>query len=81
MSSKLLLLCSYLNPRESYTFDKEILLKLASSYPSKFFNVNPIAFGYQPETCILDVNSDKRFFDLKDLNDLSKKLVETLDMS
>jgi hAT family C-terminal dimerisation region len=76
--SKLLLCVACLNPRESfYTFDKEILLKLASFYPSEFSNVNPIVLGYQLETYILDVRSDKIFFDLKDLDDLSKKSVET----
>jgi hAT family C-terminal dimerisation region len=78
VSSELLLCVACLNPRDLFnTFDKKMLLKLASFYPSEFFNVNPIALGYQLETYILDVRSDKRFLDLKDLNNLSKKLVET----
>jgi hypothetical protein len=45
VSSELLLCVAYLNSKESFnTFDKKILFKLTSFYPSEFFNINLIAF-------------------------------------
>jgi hAT family C-terminal dimerisation region len=54
-----------------------MLIKLASFYPSEFKNVNIATLGYQLDTYIHDVRLDNRFHDVQNLNELSKKLVET----
>jgi hAT family C-terminal dimerisation region len=57
---------------------KHLLIKLASFYPREFENVNTATLGYQLDTYdIHDVRLDDRFHDVRNLNDLSKKLVET----
>jgi hypothetical protein len=73
------LLCvACLNPINSFqSFDKDMLIKFASFFPSEFENVNITTFGYQLDTYIHYVRLDNRFHDVRNLNELSKKLVET----
>jgi hAT family C-terminal dimerisation region len=78
ISSELLLCVACLNPKNSFqSFNKDMLIKLASFYPREFENVNTATLGYQLDTYIHDVRLDDRFHDVRNLNDLSKKLVET----
>jgi hypothetical protein len=53
-----------------------MLINLASFYPREFKNINIAALSYQLDTYIHDMRLDDRFHDVRNLNDLSKKLLE-----
>jgi hypothetical protein len=56
ISSKLLLCVACLNKKKSFqSFNKDMLIKLASSYPREFENVNIATLDYQLDTYIHDV--------------------------
>ncbi|KAK9714741.1 hypothetical protein RND81_06G116300 [Saponaria officinalis] len=69
--SKELLICI------TYQFDITKLVRLAHFYPNEFSNVDLLHFECQLENFIEDVRHDDRFLSLKNLNELSMKLVET----
>jgi hypothetical protein len=54
-----------------------MLIKFASFFPSEFENINITTLGYQLDTYIHYVRLDNRFHNVRNLNELSKKLVET----
>ena len=67
-----------LNPCDSFiAFDKEKLIRLAQFYPIEFSNVKILVLNNQRETYIVDLRSHDGFTSLKDINDLSLKLVGT----
>jgi hypothetical protein len=81
ISSELLLCIDCLNSINSFQFfDNDMLIKLTSFYPSEFENINIATLDYQLDTYILDVQLDNRFHDVRNLNELSKKIVETKKM-
>jgi hypothetical protein len=56
ISSELLLCVACLNPINLFqSVDKDMLIKLASFYPSEFENVNIATLGYQLDTYIHDI--------------------------
>ncbi|XP_016460538.1 uncharacterized protein LOC107784005 [Nicotiana tabacum] len=79
VTTELLLGVAFLNPVNSFSsFDIEKILRLAKLYPDDFDKYSIVDLHFQLENYIADVKDhDKRFFDLKGLGDLSKKLVET----
>jgi hypothetical protein len=78
ISLELLFCVACLNPINSFQiFNKDMLIKLTSFYPREFKNVNIATLGYQLDTYIHDVKLDDKFYIVWNLNDLSKKLVET----
>ena len=52
-------------------------MNLAKFYPNEFLNEDLISFKESLKSFIIDVRNDNRFLDLKTLNELSIKLVET----
>ncbi|XP_074299582.1 uncharacterized protein LOC141630713 [Silene latifolia] len=53
------------------------LLRLAHYYPSEFSKADLLHFEYQLKNYFEDIRHDERFWNLKNLNELSIKLVET----
>ncbi|XP_074283688.1 uncharacterized protein LOC141608224 [Silene latifolia] len=78
--SKELLVCmSCFNPQNRFaSFDTKKLRQLAEFYPSEFSRKDLLYFEYQLDTFKYDVQTDDRFWNLKTLNELSMKLVETM---
>ncbi|XP_074299733.1 uncharacterized protein LOC141630889 [Silene latifolia] len=78
--SKELLVCmSFFNPQNRFaSFDTKKLLELAEFYPCEFSRKDLLYFEYQLDTFKYDVQNDDRFWNLKTLNELSMKLVETM---
>ncbi|XP_074283230.1 uncharacterized protein LOC141607779 [Silene latifolia] len=78
--SKELLVCmSCFNPQNRFaSFDTKKLRELAEFYPSEFSRKDLLYFEYQLDTFKYDVQNDDRFWNLKTLNELSMKLVETM---
>ena len=73
----LLLYVASLIPCDSFTaFDKEKLIRLAQFYPVQFSNVEILLLDNQLETYNVDLRFHDEFTSLKDINDLSIKLVE-----
>ncbi|XP_060182480.1 uncharacterized protein LOC132612175 [Lycium barbarum] len=68
-----------LNPIDSFSsFDIRKIMKMAALYPDDFDEFNMSALENQLASYIIDVRDvDERFFDLKGLCDLSKRLVQT----
>nr|XP_016459271.1 PREDICTED: uncharacterized protein LOC107782848 [Nicotiana tabacum] len=79
VTTELLLGVAYLNPVNVFqVFDIDKILRLVKLYPDDFDKYSIVDLHFQLENYIVDVRDhDKRFFDLKGLGDLSKKLVET----
>ncbi|XP_010675554.2 uncharacterized protein LOC104891545 [Beta vulgaris subsp. vulgaris] len=77
--SKELLICmSCFNPSNRFaSYDKEKLLRLAEFYPNEFSSVEMFFFEHSLDNFIEDVRNDERFWNVKTLNELSIKLVET----
>ena len=66
-----------LSPAKSFSsFDKKKLLQLAEFYPNEFSTADLLHLSDQLEMYIQDVKKDKRFKGLKDIKELSKKLVQ-----
>ncbi|GJZ73656.1 zinc finger MYM-type protein 1-like protein [Tanacetum coccineum] len=59
-----------------YSFDKQKLLKLAEFYPKELSSVGLLALDSQLDTYTHDVSKDERFIGLKNIGELSIKLVE-----
>lgn len=77
-SSELVLLATYLNPRNSFQgFDKDKLVKFARFYPSEFSDSDTATLELQLQAFITDVRSDNRFLGMDTLNSLYVKMVET----
>ncbi|XP_042387331.1 zinc finger MYM-type protein 1-like [Zingiber officinale] len=75
-STELLLCVACLCPQNSFiAFDKKKLLQLAKFYPQDFSRFDILVLDDQLETYICDMHSNKTFQGLKDLGDLSEKLV------
>ncbi|KAK9713942.1 hypothetical protein RND81_06G059800 [Saponaria officinalis] len=78
LNTDLLLGVAYFNLVDSFSnFDKKRLIRLAELYPNKFSDIQVDGLGIQLETFIVDMRRDERFFDLKGIVDLSRKMVET----
>ncbi|CAN1850154.1 Zinc finger MYM-type protein 1 [Linum perenne] len=74
------LLCSMacLSPKNSFgVFNKEKLMRMASFYPDEFSSIQMRLLGHQLDSYIFDVPSDERFQELKGIDHLAKKMVET----
>lgn len=75
---ELLTCMACLNPADCFSsFDKQKLIRLAKFYPGEFSAVDLMSLEFQLEIFIADMRSDNRFSNLKDLGELSLKLVET----
>ncbi|XP_039060486.1 uncharacterized protein LOC120204474 [Hibiscus syriacus] len=59
------------------SFDKQKILRLVELYPDEFTSVNRLALDDQLDNYIVDMRRDDRFWVLKDMGELSMKLVET----
>ncbi|CAN1183380.1 hypothetical protein LINPERHAP2_LOCUS36477 [Linum perenne] len=67
-----------LNPHDSFVaFDKEKLMQLATFYPSEFPPSLMKFLGHQLNSYICDLPFENRFKDLKAVDELAKKMVET----
>ncbi|XP_062208934.1 uncharacterized protein LOC133910615 [Phragmites australis] len=78
VNTKLLICMASFNPIDSFAaFDKENLVKLARFYPKDFTKDEMLKLPNQLRNYIADVRRDERFKDVKNLTDLSIKLVET----
>ncbi|XP_062213749.1 uncharacterized protein LOC133914723 [Phragmites australis] len=78
VNTKLLICMASFNPIDSFAaFDKENLVKLAQFYPKDFTKDEMLKLPNQLRNYIADVRRDERFKDVKNLADLSIKLVET----
>ncbi|XP_021760341.1 uncharacterized protein LOC110725168 [Chenopodium quinoa] len=77
--SKELLICmscfNHINQFSSFDINK--LIRLAKFYPNEFSSVEISFMEDSLKNFIVDIKSDERFLNLKNLNDLSMKLVET----
>ncbi|GJY90604.1 zinc finger MYM-type protein 1-like protein [Tanacetum coccineum] len=77
VSTSLLICTTSLSPVDAFcSFDKQKLLKLAEFYPIEFSSVELLARDSQLDTYIHDVNKDERFIGLKNIGELSIKLME-----
>ncbi|CAN0903193.1 Zinc finger MYM-type protein 1 [Linum grandiflorum] len=78
VSCQLLLSMACLSPQHSFVaFDKEKLMLLATFYPGGF-SPNLVRFlGYQLDSYICDLPRDDKFKELKGIDELAKKMVET----
>lgn len=78
VSKELLICMSCFNPKDRFSsFDTSKLLRLAEFYPSEFSSVDLLHFEFQLGNYIEDIRHDDRFWNLKNLTELSMKLVET----
>ena len=78
VSKELLICLSCFNPNDGFSyFDTRKLLRLAEFYPNEFSNVDLLHFEFQLGNYIEDIGHDDRFWNLKNLNELSMKLVAT----
>ncbi|XP_039116706.1 zinc finger MYM-type protein 1-like [Dioscorea cayenensis subsp. rotundata] len=77
-STKLLLLMSYLDPRDLFSkFNIQKLLRLVELYPEDFSMTECMMLEDQLATFIYDVHHDEDFTNIKDLGDFARKMVET----
>lgn len=78
VSKELLICMSCFHPYDRFSaFDTVKLLRLAEFYPSEFSSTDLLFFEHSLANFISDVQTDERFWNLKNLNELSIKLVET----
>ncbi|CAN1156089.1 Zinc finger MYM-type protein 1, partial [Linum perenne] len=78
LNCQLLLSMACLNPHDSFVaFDKEKLMQLATFYPNEFPPSLMKFLGHQLNSYICDLPFDNRFKDLKGVDELAKKMVET----
>ncbi|PIN08838.1 hypothetical protein CDL12_18585 [Handroanthus impetiginosus] len=78
VNSKLLTCIACLSPNDSFSsFNKDSLMEFATFYPSKFSNVEPVTLDNQLENYIVDMQSDEEFLEVKGIDNLARKLVET----
>lgn len=77
ISTNLLICTASLSPIDVFcSFDKQKLLKPAEFYPQEFSNVELLALDQQLDNYIHEVMKDERFMGLKNIGELSRKLVE-----
>ncbi|XP_048493266.1 uncharacterized protein LOC125493789 [Beta vulgaris subsp. vulgaris] len=75
---ELLICMACLNPVNSFSaFDTQKLVKLAKFYPKEFPGNDMTRLRHELEFFYDDMRKDARFENLKDINELSMKLVET----
>ncbi|KAL8519294.1 hypothetical protein ACS0TY_010291 [Phlomoides rotata] len=68
----------YNNPVNAFSsFDKTKLLGLAKFYPDEFSSVGLMCLEDELDNFVYDMRRDDRFQSLKDIGELSMKLVET----
>ncbi|KAK1371728.1 HAT family dimerization domain containing protein [Heracleum sosnowskyi] len=78
VSKELIMCMSCFNPANRFAaFDKSKLTRLAGFYPSEFSSTELLFFEHSLENFIVSIREDERFWDLKNLGELSMKLVET----
>lgn len=78
VNTELLLCMTCLNSKDSFSyFDKQKLLRLAQLYPLEFSAVDIMSLDNQLETCIRDMRLSNEFLEMKWINSLAKKMVET----
>ncbi|KAL6521902.1 hypothetical protein OROMI_031779 [Orobanche minor] len=78
VSKELLICMSCFCPDDGFSsFDPKKLVRLAEFYPNEFSSSDLNYFEYELENFIVDIRNDVRFSKIKNLNDLSMKLVET----
>lgn len=66
------------NPADSFAaYDEDRLVKLAHFYPKDFSKAELLHLPYQLTTFVADMRSNKRFREVKNLVEVSVKLVET----
>jgi hypothetical protein len=76
-SSELLLGVACLSPDDMFaSFNKDKLLRLAQFYPNDFSAVQLITLDNQLETYIFDIHSNDEFTTLKEIGQLTEKLVK-----
>ncbi|PIN06808.1 hypothetical protein CDL12_20633 [Handroanthus impetiginosus] len=78
VNSKLLTCIACLSPDDSFSFfNKDRLMEFITFYPSKFSNIELLTLDNQLENYIVDLRSDGEFLELKEIDNLARKLVET----
>ncbi|XP_039116605.1 zinc finger MYM-type protein 1-like [Dioscorea cayenensis subsp. rotundata] len=78
INTKLLLCAACLNLSDSFSaFNKEKLIRLAHFYPLGFSAVDVMGLDSQLETYIIDMCSNPEFSGIKEIGQLTEKLVET----
>ncbi|XP_039011247.1 uncharacterized protein LOC120140333 [Hibiscus syriacus] len=78
VSIELLTSMASLSPLDKFSsFDKQKILRLAELYPDEFTSVDRLALDDQLDNYIVEMQRDDRFWVLKDMGELSMKLVET----
>ncbi|XP_021857993.1 uncharacterized protein [Spinacia oleracea] len=78
ISKELLVCMSSFNPANMFaSFDKGKLIQLAKFFPNEFPSSEMIMFDHSLENFITDIRSNERFWNVKNLSELSIKLVET----
>ncbi|KAK9740246.1 hypothetical protein RND81_03G022100 [Saponaria officinalis] len=79
VSKELLVCMTFFSPQDRFaSFDTKKLLRLAKFFPSEFSEKELLFFEYQLDTFKYDLQEGERFWNLKSLNELSMKLVETM---
>ncbi|GKC77392.1 zinc finger MYM-type protein 1-like protein [Tanacetum coccineum] len=77
ISTSLVIYTASLSHADTFcSFDKQKLLKLAEFYPKELSSVGSLAYDSQLDTYTHDVSKDERFIGLKNIGELSIKLVE-----
>ncbi|XP_050906241.1 uncharacterized protein LOC127119919 isoform X2 [Lathyrus oleraceus] len=77
-NARLLLSMACLSPINKFSaFDKTRVMEFASFYPHEFSPTDLMMLDSELETYIIDVRCDADFASLKEINDLSEKLVKT----
>lgn len=78
VNTELLLCVASFNPADSFAaYDEDRLVKLAHFYPKDFSKAELLHLPYQLTTFVADMRSNKRFREVKNLVEVSVKLVET----
>ncbi|XP_074378071.1 uncharacterized protein LOC141719594 [Apium graveolens] len=78
VNTELLLCMACLDPSDSFSaFDKKKLIRFADFYPSDFSALQLLLLDNQLENYIMDVRGHPDFFDMKSINDLSQRMIET----
>ena len=72
----MMLLCmDYLDPTNSFIYDKIKLLQFVKFYPNEFSIVELIALEHQLDNYILGMRSNNQFFEIMRVNGLVKKWI------
>lgn len=75
---ELLVCMSALNSLNSFaSYDRDKVLSLANFYPNDFSSTDLMRLSFQLDNFIDDMRSDDKFKGLKNLGELSTKLIET----